>query len=163
MQPGSTRAHAKRGFGLMCVTLAFLGGVSTAEAATIGDCTVEALTPTPVRVTQSGTKTANGRASLVCTQAHTSNGNHVELDIHLYGEDPISDDLQVPGKNNVFVMPGVSQVLTAKINTGAQSCNEDRPGADELYSRVRARIHTNGVPSAWSAWDRGRTVRYNCG
>jgi hypothetical protein len=46
-----------------------------------------------------------------------------------------------------------------------RGCDEDI-GADELYTRVRARFYTGIAPnlvfSAWSAWDRGPTVTYSC-
>ena len=127
---------------------------------TLGDCTVTALYPSPVVVTDVGRKVSVARGSVRCATAH-----YVDIALYLYGEDPIFDDLVEPMTwNNNAVGPVSKSFGEVKHNWQLyRGCNEDI-GSDELYSRVRIRIRTtfNGPASAWSAWDRGRTVTYDC-
>jgi hypothetical protein len=140
-----------------------LATVGPAGASTIGDCTVEAAAPAPVKLTDSGRKKSAARAEINCATTHK-----VEVELLLYGDDPFFDDLVDRGSAGATVMPkpGLDYLAvdhTAFFSPRISNCNEDRPGDDELYSKVRAKIQTNGVWSGWSSRDVGRTVKYNCG
>ena len=138
-----------------------------ANAAPFGSgCAVEAISPAPVRMNDFGKKVTHGRATVACPTAGT-----VEVEYALYGEDPLSDDVvQRVRKESAQVVPPRPYAIPKRSMDNPDdnyvdyqpSCNEDSPGRDELYSRARARIITNGVASAWSAWDRGRTLTYDC-
>jgi hypothetical protein len=148
----------RRVFGLVTVTgVLVVGAAGSAEAAAIGDCTVEAATPTPVKIAQAGHKHAYGRAQVRCATAQV-----LDLQMFLWGDDPVRDDRVASGYGQ-FAIPA-AQVLTLepKIQTGAEGCNEDI-GGDELYSKVRARLRKpDGTYTGWTLWERGRTVRYSC-
>lgn len=155
--------------GVLSVALV-LGSVSAApaEAAPFGSgCTVEAASPAPVRLNDFGKKVTHGRATVACPVAST-----VEVQYALYGEDPLSDDVVQRVRTEpvnlvdrrAYNVPRRSMDNPNDNYVDYQpSCNEDSPGRDELYSRARARIVTNGVASAWSPWDKGRTLSYDCG
>jgi len=164
-------SYVFRGLGVIAAAGALaLTVVPPAEASvTLGPCTVTAITPTPVAVAANGTKVAWARASVRCTTSR-----QMQLELALYGEDPLIDDLQNRTFQRVTVGPQlqtVGRVLMCS-NPGETptpcsygTCNEDI-GADELYSRVRARLQVAGSnPPAyglWSAWTRGPTVTYYC-
>jgi hypothetical protein len=141
-----------------------------AEASvTLGPCTVTAITPTPVAVAPNGTKVAWARASAHCTASR-----QMQLELALYGDDLLSDDLENESFQRETFGPQlqtVGRVLMCS-NPGETptpcsygSCDEDI-GADELYSRVRARLRVAGSnPPAyglWTAWTNGPTVTYYC-
>jgi len=141
-----------------------------AEASvTLGNCTVTAITPTPVAVAPNGTKVAWARASARCTTTR-----ELQLQLALYGDDLLSDDLMNTSYPSLTVGPTLQTVgrILMCSNPGEAptpcsygSCDEDL-GADELYSRVRARFKIAGSnPPAyglWSAWTNGPTVTYSC-
>jgi hypothetical protein len=144
-----------------------LGAATPAEGAvTVGDCTITALRPTPVVLNEAGTKVAAGRASARC-----ATNRELGFDLVLYGEDPLRDDLvdrAVAFRKVGSTTQTVEQLgLTTGLLNTTNDCNEDI-GADELYSKVRARIltgyneQTQAVWGAWSAWTRGPTVTYTC-
>jgi len=143
-----------------------------AEASvTLGNCTVTAITPTPVAVAPNGKKVAWARASARCTTSR-----ELQLQLALYGDDLLSDDLMNTSYPSLTVGPTlqtVGRVLMCGTAGHPESfapcsygsCDEDI-GADELYSRVRARFKIAGSnPPAyglWSAWTNGPTVTYYC-
>jgi hypothetical protein len=150
-----------------------LSAVPPAEAAiTLGPCTITALTPTPVALTPTGKKLAAARASARCTLSR-----QVNIETRLYGDDLLSDDLIHSGVPFHWITVGPTPQIVGSVRmcstpgespapcSGDISCDEDI-GADELYSRVRARFFVgtspNYVYSAWSAWANGPTVTYSC-
>jgi hypothetical protein len=159
----------------LCLVLAAgaltLGAVPPAEASvTLGPCTVAAITPTPVALAPNGKKLAYARASARCTTTR-----QLQLELALYGDDPLIDDQrgwyyqwptvgptpQTVGSVRMCSNPGEAPHPC----TGDISCDEDI-GADELYSRVRARLRVAGsnppVYGLWTAWTNGPTVTYYC-
>jgi hypothetical protein len=139
-----------------------------AHAASFGSgCTIEALGPAPVAINDYGRKVTHGRATVTCPIA----GN-VEVEYAMYGSDPLSDDLvQRIRKEPIQLLARQPYTVPRRSMTDPNdnyvdyqpSCNEDSPGKDELYVKARARVVTNGVPSAWSKWDKGQTLTYDCG
>jgi hypothetical protein len=117
-----------------------------------GYCTVTALKPAPV-VVEFGRKHSGPRASVSCTK-----NAYVRVDLYLYGDDLLFDDL--------VARRGLSRVVTPTLVTLGEAdslCDEDLEGADELYSKVRVAIIIPGAHSfPTSAWDKGPTVTYNC-
>jgi hypothetical protein len=139
-----------------------LGGGTPAEATiTLGNCTITPLTPTPVFLSSTGEKVADGRASVRCT---TQRG--VQLEIALYGEDLLFDDNQGWAYHGVLAGPEPKTLggfNTNNMKPSGHSCNEDPEGRDELYTRVRGRLSTGyNTFGLWSAWGRGPTVTYSC-
>jgi len=155
-------SYVARALGAIATAGVFvLSGASPSDASvTMGDCTITALSPSPVVVTDVGRKVSVARASVRCTTAH-----YVDVALYLYGDDPVFDDLtETVIEHNVAVGPVSRTLGEVKRNWQLyRGCNED-VGNDELYSRVKIRIRTvfNGPASAWSAWERGATVTYYC-
>jgi hypothetical protein len=163
---------ARRLCGLLAVvsvaTVGTLAAAGPAGAVTVGDCTIQALTPTSVILNYRGEKSAHGQASVSCASK-----NYVSLEIYLYGDDPVSDDRLDPG--GAFLSPAEARKIykpvvplrgdPVKPYIG-HHCNEDKPGRDELYSKVRARLYSGpgGKPiSGWTPWVKSKTVTYDCG
>ena len=160
-----------RGLGMIATAGALaLAAAQPAEASvTLGPCTVTGITPTPVAVASNGAKVAWARASARCTTSR-----QLQLELDLYGDDPLRDDLMNGSGQRLTVGPQlqtVGRVLLCS-NPGETPtpssygvCNEDI-GADELYSRVRARMQVAGsnppVYGLWTAWTNGPTVTYYC-
>jgi hypothetical protein len=170
-------SHVIRGLGVVVAAGVFaLTAAPPAEALTFGPCTITALTPTPVAIDRTGRKVAAGRASIRCSPSRP-----VQLDIALYGEDPLLDDSQDHDYPRGIFGPELQTLSGMKmcsnppdptqyICSDQGDCDEDI-GADELYSRVRARFYVDRRPgavppdlvfTAWSAWTRGPTVTYTC-
>jgi hypothetical protein len=166
-------SYVVRGLGMIAAAgaLAVTAAQPAEASVTLGPCTVTAITPTPVAVAPNGKKLAYGRASARCTASR-----QMQLDIALYGDDLLSDDnidlgfsyfptvgptLQTVGRVRMCSNPPAP----ATPCSGDISCDEDI-GADELYSRVRARLRVAGSnPPAyglWTAWTNGPTVTYYC-
>jgi len=165
-------SYAIRGLGVIAAGASFaLSTASPAEASvTLGPCTVTAITPTPVAVAPNGKKLAYARASARCTASR-----EMQLQLALYGDDLLRDDergwyyqwptvgptLQTVGSVRMCSNPGEAPHPC----TGDISCDEDI-GADELYSRIRARLKVAGsnppVYGLWTAWTNGPTVTYYC-
>ena len=150
---------------LVVTTVVALTAAGSAEAApvTFSDCTIEALKPTPVKFNSSGRKYALAQASVSCSSERS-----VEAELNLMGDDPVFDDLQTPGKKSLDKARGTHTLVPTWAFYFAYGCNEDRPGDDELYSRVRARTitissGTSTPTSAWSKWTNSSTVSYDCG
>jgi hypothetical protein len=139
--------------GVVAAVAFTLGSTAPAEAGTVGPCTFQALTPQ--KVSETGVR---GRAALNCPPAPPPAFFYaIQLQFLLYGDDPVGDDRL--GQHNVFVNLPPTRFPRTNRN---ERCNEDVVGDDELYARVRARIQTGGEWSAWSAFDRSRTVTYRC-
>jgi hypothetical protein len=159
-------SYVFRGLGVIAAAGAFaLTATPAAEASvTLEGCTITALNPTPVKLTNDGRKVAEARFSIRCAPQR-----RVETQYRLYGDDPVFDDAlgAIPRDHGWFVA-GAYQEIGEASDFFSPSCNEDVPGADEVYSRVRIRVHlpgglnAAGVDTAWSAWDRGPTVTYYC-
>jgi hypothetical protein len=139
-----------------------LGAGTPAQATiTLAGCTITPLTPTPVFLSSTGEKVADGRASVRCTRERG-----VSLEIALYGEDLVFDDNQ--GWNYHGVRAGPEPKTMGGFNTNTMKpsghlCNEDPEGPDELYTRVRGRLVVSyNTFGRWSAWERGPTVTYSC-
>jgi hypothetical protein len=154
-------SYVIRGLGVIAAVGVFgLSGAPPAEASvTIGDCTITALTPTPVALRDDGTKVADPRASFRCATERP-----LQFELVLYGDDPVFDDV-IHRKPAYWVRVGSAIKTLGEVNNFSLSCNED-VGADELYSKARARIDigtpAHPVISTWSAWDKGPTVTYSC-
>jgi hypothetical protein len=162
-----------RGLGVIAAGALAVAAAQPAEASvTLGPCTVTAITPTPVVMAPNGKKLAYGRASARCTASR-----QMQFEIHLYGDDPLIDDER--GWHYAWATVGPTlQTVSAYRECGTAgvpasfgpcsgdiSCDEDI-GADELYSRVRARLQVAGsnppVYGLWTAWTNGPTVTYYC-
>jgi hypothetical protein len=167
-------SYVVRGLGVIAAAGAIaVSAAQPAEASvTLGPCTVTALTPTPIVVAGNGKKLAAGRASARCTFSR-----QLYIETRLYGDDLLIDDVIYSGVpfHEITVGPTLQTVGRVRMCsnpgeapapcTGDISCDEDI-GADELYSRVRARLRVAGsnppVYGLWTAWTNGPTVTYYC-
>jgi hypothetical protein len=92
------------------------------------------------------------------------------VELALYEDDPFFDRqlaIDRPGNLRQWRQFGPLYTAVQPFFNVVGVCNEDTPGADELYTKVRARVNTGGpnappVWSAWSAWARGPTATFNC-
>ena len=134
--------------GAMALALAL--APNPAEAATVGNCSVYGTQPLGVTVSSTGVKTSGGVAKVYC-----STNRYVQTQVQLWGDDVSSDDLRGQSYVAGYVY-GTKYHYSARFN-----CNEDA-GTDELYSKARSRIYTNGIWSAWSSWHQGPTYNYSC-
>lgn len=153
-----TEGHRRR----LLLVARLLGGLAVgpaepAAAAVKGDCRVEGATPATPRVFPHLTrrKLSYPRATVDCDTPHP-----IQIELKLWGSDPAYDDLLGP-------KPGTDATITTepqwKYPDYSDNCNEDSPDRDELYSSARIRISTEGVWSAWSAWDDSSAVSHDCG
>lgn len=125
-----------------------------ADASTIGNCTAIALNPAPIATGPTGYKFSKGSGLFKCATART-----LQVNVQLVADDLYADDVIVNSVGTFSMAPNVGRI----IHSSWGLCNEDSPGADELYSKVRARISVgSNAYTTWSAWDRGPTVTYNC-
>ncbi len=146
------RAIALASFLLAIGAGAILTG--SAHASYIGNCASDGVNPAAVVVSSTGVKVSKGVGVFRCGSSRV-----LQVQVQLWGDDAIRDDLLANSTGTFTMSPGVSRT----IGSSAVACNEDSPGADELYSRVRARIYIgSGVYTTWSAWDPGATVTYSC-
>jgi hypothetical protein len=156
-----------RGLGVIAAAGVFMLSAAPPAGATttLGPCMITALKPTPVAFRFNGTKVASGQASVRCSPPR-----QVWLQLFLYGDDLVFDEVVDHWTPRQTFGP--TTVTLGEAPTGpdtpfhyTRGCDEDI-GADELYTRVRARFYTGIAPnlvfSAWSAWDRGPTVTYSC-
>ncbi len=131
-------------------TLFVLASPGTAGATGVGACTVRGIQPAPVQLDAGGRRVSAGRGTFSCSSARVLN-----VEVQLWADDALNDDRLVHST-------GVFTVSSPKtIRSPFVPCNEDL-GGDELYSKVRARIYSDGAFSAWSAWDRSITYSFSC-
>ena len=162
---------------LLLGTSLALGAVEPSEAATTGDCNVQAANPTK----EAGrTRVAFPTAVISCTTRH-----RVEIELQLWGDDPVYDDrmswsVLVYGPNTPLCAGDrvgdkfdcVKRTVTAEpgrrvevVGSGGGygiPCDEDIEGRDEVYSRIRARIADQGSATAWTRWTSGPNLNTYC-
>jgi hypothetical protein len=135
-----------RGLGVIAAAAALaLTAAPPAEATiTLQDCTITPLTPAPPFLGANGQKLSAGRASVRCATQR-----YVQVRLALWGEDPFFDFDDPLGATFVADSVGPTVKIFGAPNPfhpEGRPCNEDSPGADELFTRVAARITTPDTP-----------------
>lgn len=130
---------------------------SSAEAATIGPCSITPGQPSGVQLSPSGVKSSQGTSRVSC-----SSTTRVDVVVQLWGDDAGGlsyDDLRGTTKHEYrTVYAGRNYTFRSIL----YNCNEDSPGTDELFSRVYLKIYTaNGV--YYTPWTQSQTYSpYYC-
>lgn len=142
-------------------------------------CKVFGLKPPPPTLTSSLRKVTHAAAGFGCPPFSSDTGQQakgvfiprtVEIQYQLRGDDPLRDDVLQGVQTQTFTVDGkfgldvVPTPFPAMVRTSRATCDEDEPGRDELYSRVRGRLVTSDRRFGfWSEWVNSETVSYDCG
>jgi hypothetical protein len=183
--PSITRAGRLRMaaplIGLVLIAGALTAAPAHAKSANFGakfafTCKVFGLAPPPPTVNSSLRKVTYASAGVSCPPLSSDTGSQkpgvfiprtVEIQYQLRGSDPLRDDVLQSVKSQIITVDGkfgLSGVPTKPLVAASRAtCNEDSPGGDEVYSRVRGRLVTSDPSFGfWSEWTNSETVSYDC-
>ncbi|HET9648982.1 MAG TPA: hypothetical protein VFP34_12250 [Microlunatus sp.] len=118
--------------------------VAPAQAATGSGCTVTPLRPVFAGFNSSGVKQVRYRVTATC-----SSNRVLTVEQRRYEDDASPDPDDFLGSS--VLVHSFSGGATVTLST-TRSLPDTEPGNEEIYQRIRFRVSSNGVTSAWTGW-----------
>lgn len=130
---------------------------NTAHAATVGNCSSTVVAPNVV-LNSAGNKVGRANGKVYCSNP----GRTVQVNLQLWEADDTSPDDFITSLGSYPSPVSVAAYSTRSFSTAYVGCNYDSVGNDELYSKFRFRVYSNGIWSAWSSYNTSGYISTGC-